>query len=67
MRCLCCDRNLSDYESTLRHAITNEFMDTCNKCLDGLDIPTRGRPDLNPLEQGDDVDIDVFDIEDEEE
>lgn len=49
MRCSCCNRNLSDYESTLRHAITNEFMDTCMKCLDELGIPTRGRPDLSNI------------------
>ncbi len=54
MRCSCCNRLLSDYESTLRHAVTNEFMETCNKCLDGLNIPTRGRPDLNPFESVED-------------
>ena len=37
MRCQCCDRNLSDYESTLRHPETKEFLDICNKCL--VDIP----------------------------
>lgn len=47
MRCICCDRNLSDYESTLRHAETLEFLDTCNKCLQGLYIPTIGRDDLD--------------------
>jgi len=56
MRCSCCNRLLSDYESTLRHAVTNEFVETCNKCLDGLNIPTRGRPDLSPFEAPDDED-----------
>lgn len=56
MRCSCCNRILSDYEATLRHAVTNEFMETCNKCLDGLNIPTRGRPDLSPFETPDDED-----------
>lgn len=40
MRCYACNRNLSDYESTLRSATTGEFLDTCNKCLKDLDIPT---------------------------
>lgn len=31
-------------------------METCNKCLDGLNIPTRGRPDLSPFETPDDED-----------
>ena len=59
MRCLCCDRILSDYEATTRHAVTNEFIEICNQCLDGLNIPTRSRPDLNPFE-----DMDTFNGED---
>lgn len=55
MRCSCCNKNLSDYESTLRHAETGEFLDTCLRCLDGLDIPSIGREDLsNTLEDCDD-------------
>jgi hypothetical protein len=46
MRCDCCGRNLSDYESTLRHAETKVFLDTCLKCLEDLDIPVKGRKDL---------------------
>lgn len=42
MRCYCCDRPLSDYESVLRHPTTLEFLDTCKKCL--KDIP------IKPLE-----------------
>lgn len=38
IRCYCCNRNLSDYESTLRSATTGDFLDTCNKCLKDLDI-----------------------------
>ena len=53
MRCSCCNKNLSDYESTMRHAITGEFLDTCVRCLDGLDIPTQGREDLSPYESFD--------------
>ena len=43
MRCLCCNRNLSDYESTLRHPVTNEFLDICQKCLKDIPIaPVEG-------------------------
>ena len=45
-RCDCCNAKLSSYELTLRHANTGEFLGTCIKCLDGLDIPTLGRDDL---------------------
>ncbi len=51
MRCSCCDKALSGYESTLRHAKTREFLDTCTKCLDGLGIPIEGREDLEEEEE----------------
>jgi hypothetical protein len=50
MRCVVCNKNLSDWESTARHAITGEFLDTCRKCLKDIPIPVRGREDLNPFE-----------------
>lgn len=46
MRCSCCNKILNDWEATARHAVTNEFLDTCSKCLDGLEIPVKGRKDL---------------------
>lgn len=61
MRCTCCNRLLSDYESTLRHAVTREFLDTCNKCLEDLDIPSTGRPDLNKFVGESDTDFLDFD------
>jgi len=51
MRCDCCQRNLNDYESTLKSATTGEYLNTCGKCLDGLNIETIGRQDLNPNEE----------------
>jgi hypothetical protein len=57
MRCSCCNRALNDYESTLRHAETKEFLDTCMQCLDGLDVPTIGREELNPFESSEDADV----------
>lgn len=50
MRCICCNRNLNNYESTLKHAETKEYLDTCLKCLEGLGIDTIGRSDLEPME-----------------
>ncbi len=40
MRCCCCNRNLSDYESALKSATTGDYLDMCKKCLKDLDIPT---------------------------
>jgi hypothetical protein len=42
MRCSCCNKNLSDYEATLRIVSTNSFADTCLKCLQGLQIEVKG-------------------------
>ena len=60
MRCQCCNRALNDYESTLRHAETNEFLDTCLKCLQDTGIPTMGREDLNKYYSEDEHDEDEY-------
>ncbi len=64
MRCVTCNRALNDYESTLRHGTTGDFLDMCMKCLDGLDIPTQGREDLSPYEAFEQDDFDS--VEDEQ-
>jgi len=47
MRCICCDTMLSPYESTRRHALTNEFMDMCKRCMrDMPNVPMKDRRDL---------------------
>lgn len=38
MRCYCCNKNLSDYESRLRSVVSNEFLDMCKKCLNESEI-----------------------------
>ena len=38
MRCYSCNRALNDYESTLRSAVSGEFLDMCKKCLSDTDI-----------------------------
>lgn len=37
MRCRCCDKNLSDFESTRKHVTTGEYLDMCNKCYSTID------------------------------
>jgi len=50
MRCSVCNRILSDYETTLKHAVTGEYMDTCIDCLSEIaqdvPMPVKGRKDL---------------------
>jgi hypothetical protein len=63
MRCIACDKTLNDYESTRRHAITNEFLDTCNRCMKDIpNIPTKDRQDLlKEADYDDDMDIEDTD------
>lgn len=59
MRCICCDKMLSPYESTKRHALTNEFMDMCNRCMKDMpNVPVKDRRDLI---NSDDLDNEVDD------
>lgn len=48
MRCYCCNKALSDYESTRRSANTGGFLDMCNKCYGSVsdDILALERTDL---------------------
>ena len=47
MRCVVCNKNLNDFESTRKHAVTGQYLDTCNDCLDEIgNIPTIDRLDL---------------------
>ena len=66
MRCLCCNRNLSDYESTLKRVDTGLFVDICLKCLEDIPIATVGRSDLEKTSQEpDDFELDFFEDNDE--
>jgi hypothetical protein len=60
MRCLSCNKNLSDFESTRKFASTGEYLDLCNKCYSDIteDIATLVRPDLQENEQFDEDDFD---------
>ena len=48
MRCLCCNAALTDYELTLRHGFTMEFLEMCQECIGslGYKLPVVGRADL---------------------
>jgi hypothetical protein len=47
-RCLCCNAALTDYELTLRHGFTMEFLEMCQECINslGYKLPVVGRSDL---------------------
>jgi hypothetical protein len=50
MRCLACDRSLTDYEATRKHAVTGTFIDLCQQCFKTVQadshLPTKDRKDL---------------------
>ena len=52
MRCSCCNKRLSDYETTLKHAETGQYLDTCLDCLSEIahdvPMPVKARKDLVP-------------------
>ena len=65
MRCLSCNKILTDFESTRKFASTGEFLDLCNRCYSEVqdDIDTIIRPELQEDENVDEDD--VFDDEEE--
>jgi len=62
MHCVNCDRLLSDFEATRKHAITFQFLDLCKVCFEDVKtiIPTIDNRSLM-TEQDFDVDDDDSD------
>lgn len=58
MRCLACNNNLNDFDSTAR-GLDGGFLDLCKKCRAG--VATLGRPDLEPDELAPNEWLDVGD------
>ena len=50
MKCLCCDKMLTDFEATRKHAVTGMFIDLCQQCFKTVqldaNLPTKDRRDL---------------------
>ena len=51
-RCVACDKNLNDYEST-RKDLHGNYIDMCNRCYGDIkdDVLSVEREDLNPTEE----------------
>ncbi len=65
MRCDCCDKPLTDYECSLKSVEFGVYMNTCIKCLKGLDIPVVGNAKTLPFEEQEN-DEDLYDQQTEE-
>jgi len=48
MRCLACNKVLSDFEATRRSLISGDFMDVCNTCYTNIedDVPALSKEEL---------------------
>lgn len=53
MRCISCNKALTDYEATRRCVTTNNFLDMCNVCYQTIstEVLTIDRPDLRHIEE----------------
>ena len=62
MHCSCCDRLLTEFESTRRNANTFQFIDLCKVCFEDVKpfVPTIDRKDLIT-----EADLDNEDLEDD--
>jgi hypothetical protein len=68
MRCCCCNKNLSDYESTRKSKSTGEYLDMCNKCYGTIedDLDTEVNQDLSEQSLDDEGWDDIKEYPDDE-
>jgi len=61
MHCVNCDRLLSDFEATRKHAITFQFLDLCKVCFEDVKtiIPTIDNRSLMTEQDLDNADDDM--------
>jgi hypothetical protein len=61
MHCSCCDRLLTEFESTRRNANTFQFIDLCKVCFEDVKafVPTIDRKDLISEADLDEIDDDL--------
>jgi len=59
MRCIACNKNLSDFESTRKSTVTGDYIDLCNGCYSGVGIVSEDREDLRDVEVTEDDDLNI--------
>jgi hypothetical protein len=63
MRCLSCNKILSDYESTRKYKETKTFIDLCNTCFSSSDLnisDVSDRTDLKYINDEKELESDDF-------
>ena len=68
MRCICCDKNLSDREATRKGVNTGDYLDMCDNCFSTVAdefpyIEGHGKGPSGLEEEGDEDDFLNFDKE----
>ena len=61
MRCFACNKKLTDYECSLKSVETQDYLDGCVKCLQGLSIVVAGNSSLIIGQEVDMDDVVEFD------
>ena len=65
MRCVCCNRPLTDYETSIKGSISGKYLDSCVKCLTGIGVQYKGNDNFKKPKIEDHEDIeDEFPVED---
>jgi hypothetical protein len=66
MRCVACNKNLNDFESTRKSIVSGEYLDLCNSCFHQVeqDVPAKERDDLRSEEETFDDDTDTNELVD---
>ena len=68
MRCIACNRALSEFESTRKSSVTGKYLDLCNNCYSEIakDIHADERDDLRyEADNVEDSDYDEADLNEE--
>lgn len=57
MRCLACNRELSDFEATRRYVESHAFVDLCDRCFDSVrgEFKVTERGDLRKFDELGDI------------
>jgi hypothetical protein len=53
LRCIACNKNLNDFESTRKSIVTGDYLDLCNSCYHSVqdELPAKERDDLRSEEE----------------
>jgi len=63
MRCIACNKALTEFEATRKSVNSGEYVDLCSYCYNGVNILAQEREDLRDNDEVIDFDVDDLDFE----